>query len=74
MCIFEVIDVSPGSLDSSCASSSLAFRMMYSAYKLNKQGDDIQLRRTPFPIWNQSVVPRLVLTIASTYCIQISMR
>ncbi|CAI9175884.1 unnamed protein product [Rangifer tarandus platyrhynchus] len=26
----------------SCASSSLAFLMMYSAYKLNKQGDNIQ--------------------------------
>ena len=25
-----------------CASSSLGFRMMYSAYKLNKQGDNIQ--------------------------------
>jgi len=25
-----------------CASSSLAFHMMYSAYKLNKQGDNIQ--------------------------------
>ena len=25
-----------------CASSSLAFLMMYSAYKLNRQGDDIQ--------------------------------
>ena len=25
-----------------CASSSLAFLMMYSAYKLNKQGDNIQ--------------------------------
>ena len=25
-----------------CASSSLAFCMMYSAYKLNKQGDNIQ--------------------------------
>ena len=29
---------------------------MYSAYKLNKQGDNIQPWRTPFPIWNQSVV------------------
>ena len=29
--------------------------MMYSAYKLNKQGDNIQPWRTPFPIWNQSV-------------------
>ena len=27
----------------SCASSSLAFCMMYSAYKLNKQGDNISL-------------------------------
>ena len=25
-----------------CASSSLAFHMMYSAYKLNKRGDNIQ--------------------------------
>ena len=31
--------------------------MMYSAYKLNKQGDNIHPWRTPFPIWNQSVVP-----------------
>ena len=36
-----------------------------SAYKLNKQGDNIQLWHTPFPIWNQSVVPHLVLTVAS---------
>ena len=40
-----------------CASSSPAFLMMYSAYKLNKQGDNIQSWHTPFPIWNQSVVP-----------------
>ena len=38
---------------------------MYSAYKLNKQGDNIQPWCTPFPIWNQSVVPCPVLTIAS---------
>ena len=37
-----------------CASSRLTFRTMYSAYKLNKQGDNIQPWRTPFPIWNQS--------------------
>ena len=30
-----------------------------------KQGDNIQPWLTPFPIWNQSVVPRLVLTVAS---------
>ena len=39
------------------ASSSPVFLMMYSAYKINKQGDNIQPWRTPFPIWNQSVVP-----------------
>jgi len=48
-----------------CASSSLAFHMMYSAYKLNVLGDNIQLWHTPFPIWNQSVVLHLVLTVAS---------
>ena len=39
--------------------------MMYSAYKLNKQGDNIQPWCTPFPIWNQSVVPYPVPTVAS---------
>ena len=39
---------------------------MYSAYKLNKQGDNIQPWCTPFPIWNQSVVPCPVLTVASS--------
>ena len=35
-----------------CASSSSAFLLMYSAYKLNKQGDNIQPWCTTFPIWN----------------------
>ena len=48
-----------------CASYSPAFLMMYSAYKLNKQGDNIQPWRIPFPVWNQSVVPCPVLTVAS---------
>ena len=39
-----------------CASSNLAFCMMNSGYKLNKQGDNIQPWRTPFPNWNQSKV------------------
>ena len=47
------------------ASSSLAFCIMYSAYKLSKQGDNVQPWGTPFPIWNQSVVPYPVLTVAS---------
>ena len=46
-----------------CASSSLTFHIMYSACKLNKQGDNIQPWRTPFPILNQSVVLCLVLLL-----------
>ena len=42
-------------------SPSLVFGMMYSAQKLNKQGDNIQLWCTPFPVLNQSVVPCPVL-------------
>ena len=53
-----------------CASSSLAFCMMYSAYNLNKQGDNIQPWHTPFPIWNQSVVP--CPNCCFLTCIQIS--
>ena len=33
--------------------------------RLNRQGDSIQPGHTPFPIWNQSVVPCPVLTVAS---------
>ena len=55
----------PAILIPACASSSLAFLMVYSAYKLNKQGDNIQPWCTPFLIWNQSAVPCPVLTIAS---------
>ena len=55
----------PDILIPACASSSPTFHMMDSAYKLNKQGDIIQPSPTPFPIWNQSVVLCLVLTVAS---------
>ena len=48
-----------------CASSSPAFFKMYSAYKLNKQGDNIQPWCAPLPDWNQSVVPCLFLTVLS---------
>ena len=61
----------PAILIPACASSSLAFSMMYSAYKLNKQGDNIRLWHTPFPIWSQFVVSCQVLTCFLT-CIQIS--
>ena len=55
----------PTILIPACASPSLTFHMMYTAYKLNKQGDNIQPWCTSFPIWNQSIFPRLVLTVAS---------
>ena len=55
----------PAILIPACASSSLAFYMIYSAYKLNNQGDNMQPWRTPFLIWNQSVVPCPVPTVAS---------
>ena len=53
----------PAILIPACASSSPVFLMMYSAYKLNKQGDNIQPWCTPFLIWKQSVVPCSVLTL-----------
>ena len=56
----------PAILIPAYASSRLAFQIIYSAYKLNKQGDDIQPWRTPFLIWNQSIVPCPVLTVASS--------
>ena len=54
----------PAVLILACASSSPAFLMIYSAYKLNKQGYNVQPWCTPFPIWDQSVVPCPVLTVA----------
>ena len=54
-----------GILISACALSSPAFCMMYTAYKLNKQGDFIWPWHTPFPSWNQSLVPCPVLTVSS---------
>ena len=65
ICISEVNDISPGNLDSSLCLFQPAFLMIYSPFKLNKQVDNIQPWCTPFPIWNQSVVPCPVLTVAS---------
>ena len=36
---------------------------LHSAYTLNKQGDNIHPRHTPFPVVNQSVVSRLALLL-----------
>ena len=55
----------PAILIPACESSSPAFHIIYSAYKLNKQGDNIQPWCTPFLIWNQSIIPCPVLTNAA---------
>ena len=55
----------PAILIPACASSSPVFLMMYSAYRLNKQGDSRQPYCIPFLILNQSFVPYRVLTVAS---------
>ena len=65
ICISEVVDISPENLISVFDSSNPAFCVIYSACKLYKQGDNIQPWCTPFPIWNQSVFPCPVLTVAS---------
>ena len=54
-------------LSKACDASSPAFHMMYSAYKLSKQGNNIQLWCTPFPILNQSFVP-MNMGRNSQYC------
>ena len=54
----------PANVIPACALSSRAFHMMYTAYNLNKQGDNIQPLHTPFLIWNQSVVACSVLNVA----------
>ena len=61
----------PAILIPAYASSILAFPMMYSAYKLNKQGDNIQPWCTPFPVLKLSIVPCPVLNCFLT-CIQVS--
>ena len=57
----------PAVLIPACASSSPAFPKVNSAYKLNKQGDNIQPWYTPVSIWNQSVVPCPVLTCSLSW-------
>ena len=40
-----------------CDSFSLAFHLMYSAFELNKQGDNIQPWHIPFQSLNQYIIP-----------------
>ena len=48
-----------------CASSSLAFHMMYPAYKFKEAGWQYSALMYSFPIWNQSTVSCPVLPVAS---------
>ena len=66
ICIFEVVAISPGNLNFSLWFIQPGiFLVMNSACKSDKKGDNIQAWRTLFPIWNWSVVPCPVLTVAS---------
>ena len=49
----------PEILIPACDSFSLEFCMMYSTYKLNKQGDNMHPCHTAFPILKQSMNERL---------------
>ena len=57
----------PAILILACDSSSPTFYMMYSEYKLNKQGDNIHAWCSPFPILKQSIVPCPVLSVVSCH-------
>ena len=43
----------------------LTLSLFHSAYKLNKQGDNIHPCHTPFPVLNHTAIPCQVLTVAS---------
>ena len=55
----------PAVLIPACVSSSPASCVRYSAWNLNKQGDNAQPWHTPFPVLNLNVVPCLVITVPS---------
>ena len=58
----------PAILILACESSSLAFHMNYSAFKLDKQGEDIQPWCIPFPVWNQCIIsPVLIVASCPAY-------
>ena len=66
----EVIDISPSILIPACASSSLGFLMMYSAYKLNKQGDTALMY--PFPNLEPVYCSMFSSSCCFLTCVQIS--
>ena len=65
LCTSELIGISPGNLDSSLCTIQPGISHDVPAYALDEQGDSLQSWPTPFPIWNQSIVPCSILTVAS---------
>ena len=63
--MFEVIDIFPGSLDSSWCFIIPSVSHDVLCIKLSKQVIIYSLDVLLSPIWNQSVVPCPVLTVAS---------
>ena len=64
--VYEITDISHNNHDSGlCFIQPGISCTMYSAYKLNRLDDNIQPWCTPFPIWNQFIVPCPILTVAS---------
>ena len=61
----------PTILIPACDSYSLAFHMVCSEYKLNKQDDNTQPCHSPFPIWNQAMSGS---NCCFLNCIQVSRR
>ena len=59
----------PAILIPACTSSTPAFCMMYSAYTLNKQGDNMQPWRTPFSTMNRSLGSCVVPNIQWTWIV-----
>ena len=55
-----------------CDSSSPVFHMMYSACKLNKQGDSIQPWHIPFQFWTSPMFHVSVSDCCFLTCIQVS--
>ena len=68
----RVLIIHPAILIPACDSPSLVFCMMYSAYKLNKQDDNIQPFLTPLHIWKQPIIQMSSYIYFILICIQIS--
>jgi len=65
ICISDVVDISPGNLDSSLCFIQPGILNDVLCIVVKQQSDNTQPYHTPFPILKHSVVPCKVLTVAS---------